>query len=467
MLYQPAKRQKPVNIRSRLSARTLSRATLLTLLAATLIVLSTFLIRSSLAKESAGSAVPTAQQSTKAESADHYGKLPLSFESNEGQTDREVKFVSRGPGYDLFLTATGLVLTLRQPRPPADKFKPPALTKQGSSNQPPEASVLRLKIIGANPRSHAEGEDQLPGKTNYLVGDDPHKWHVNIPTYRKVYYTEIYPKVDVVYYGNRTELEYDFAVAPGGNVQAIRFQFEGTDRMMLDDAGNLHLAVKQSEVTLRKPVIYQLTDKGDRRELKGEYVIKGKEVGFKTGAFDARKPLIIDPVLSYSTLLGGGSNEYASGIAVDSSVFARLSTVMMGGLSAPWFFTNGSGDTTAITVSTPAHAVGAVRIDLTPTSGAGSSKANAFAYLPTLFTDDTIAVGQTTAKAQHIIELRQAVDALRAVSGLGPAPWTDPVLSPLRHLDQGNSHFGVAVVLRGRGGTARLPHRDIYGPRAQ
>ena len=109
--------------------------------------------------------------------------------------------------------------------------------------------------------------------------------------------------------------------------------------------------------------------------------------------------------------------------------FASLSTVTMGGNAASWFYTNGAGDTSKITVTTPAHAVGAVQIDLTPTSGPGYSKPNAFAYLPTIFTDNTLIVGSTTAKAQHIIELRQAIDAMRAVAGLGGAPWMDPGLT--------------------------------------
>ena len=281
-------------------------------------LLATLATRSSRASEPV-SVSPMTPRPAKAEITDQYGKLPLSFESNEDQTNRDVKFLSRGLGYDLFLTATGAVLNLQKPRPPADKFKPPASTDQKFSNPTSETTVLRLRMIDANSQSNPVGEDQLPGKINYLVGDDPDKWRVNIPTYRKVHYTEIYPKVDLVYYGNQSELEYDFVVAPGGDVQAIRFQIEGSGRMTLDSAGDLHLAVEQSEVALRKPVIYQLTDEDDRREVKGEYVIRGNEVRFETGPFDRCKPLIIDPVLSYSTLLGGGSNEYASGIAVDSS----------------------------------------------------------------------------------------------------------------------------------------------------
>jgi|GEM_PF-2067991 len=110
--------------------------------------------------------------------------------------------------------------------------------------------------------------------------------------------------------------------------------------------------------------------------------------------------------------------------------FAGLSAVTMGGNAASFIYTNGGGDTSKITVTTPAHAVGAVDIVLTPTSGSTLTKTNAFAYLPTVFTDDTIMVGQTTAKAQHILELRQAVDAMRAVAGLSGAPWTDPALAP-------------------------------------
>lgn len=316
MLYQPAIQRKLSRINFGLSIRTLS--ILLMLLAAIPAVLATRLMRTSMASAPVA-ALPLTQQSSNAEIADRYGRLPLSFERNEGQTDRAVKFVSRGTGYDFFLTDTGAVLTLRKPRPLEDRFTRPALAEPGTVDQRFNASVIRLTMLGTNPHSAAEGEDQLPGRINYLVGDNPNKWHVNIPTYRKVHYTEIYPKVDLVYYGNRTQLEYDFVVAPGGDLQAIRFQFEGTDRMTLDDAGDLHLAVKQDEVTVRKPVIYQLTGEGDRREVKGEYAIKGREVRFRAGAFDASKPLIIDPVLSYSTLLGGGGNENANGIAVDSS----------------------------------------------------------------------------------------------------------------------------------------------------
>jgi hypothetical protein len=143
--------------------------------------------------------------------------------------------------------------------------------------------------------------------------------------------------------------------------------------------------------------------------------------------------------------------------------FVNLSTVMLGGASASWVYTNGGADTSAITVTTPAHATGAVQIDLTPVSGSAYSKPNAFAYLPTVFTDDTLVVGVTTAKAQHIIELRQAVDAMRAVAGLGPAPWTDATLTPFSfvikaiHILELRSYLDDAA---GRLGYPTTPYTD-------
>src|SRR4029077_16823470 len=131
--------------------------------------------------------VPEESESTAI--ANRYGKLPLSFEANEGQSDKRVKFISRGPGYDLFLTAAEAVLTLRRPEsPPPDKFVAPLLAKDVSTTS--ETSVLRLKMIGANPGARVEGQYELPGKVNYLIGDDPEKWHANIPTYSRVHYKE-------------------------------------------------------------------------------------------------------------------------------------------------------------------------------------------------------------------------------------------------------------------------------------
>jgi hypothetical protein len=308
-------------MKSKYPHRNLIRATLLGLLAAILLplIFANRLLSHVLAGSPANeSSQPDSDQAKVAAIADRYGKLPLRFEVNEGQAEEQVKFLSRGPGYDLFLTASGALLSLREPNPQPQKCDPSAPCPDTSS-APRPATLLRLTMIGANSAAPVEGREELPGKINYLIGNDQDHWHTNIPTYLKVHYTAVYPGVDLVYYGNRTELEYDFIVAVGGNLKAIKFQLDGADRITLDRDGNLLLTVKQSEVKLRKPLIYQLSDEGDRREVKGEYVLQGRQVGFKVKSFDRSKPLIIDPVLSYSTLLGSGGNESGAGIAVDSS----------------------------------------------------------------------------------------------------------------------------------------------------
>jgi hypothetical protein len=301
------------------------RAVVLGLLAALALplVFSTRLVDAALAEPPASkSNLSVPDPATSTAIADRYGELPLRFEANEGQTDQRVKFLSRGQGYDLFLTATGAVLTLRKPQSPLGNFGAPALAKDVSITSVRETSVLRLKMIGANPGAPVDGQDKLPGIVNYLIGDDSKKWHANIPTYSRVHYQEIYPGVDMVYYGNQRQLEYDFVIAPGADLRAVKFRLEGAQHLSIDETGDLVITVDHSEVKLRKPVIYQITDQGERHEVIGSYALKGNEVGFKVKDYDSKKPLIIDPVLSYSTYFGPAANSMA--IAVDASGNAYL-----------------------------------------------------------------------------------------------------------------------------------------------
>ena len=247
---------------------------------------------------------------TKARVAENFGRLPLSFELNKGQIDQPVKFLSHGPGYDLFLTSTEAVLRVHKPR-----VLQPDQSKDANVR---EGTVLRLKMLGASATPQVEGQEELLGKIHYLIGNDRAKWHRNIPTYKKAYFKDVYPGIDVVYYGTQRELEYDFVIGPGANPKLIKFSVEGADRIRLDKSGRLLLGLKDGEVSLNKPVIYQLDENGSRREVKGTYVVNGNEVRFKLERFDASKPLVIDPVLSYSTLLGSGNQDNASSIAVDS-----------------------------------------------------------------------------------------------------------------------------------------------------
>jgi hypothetical protein len=270
---------------------------------------------------------PNAQAASAAPSeattAAAFGKVEMSFEPNHGQTDEQVKFLARGAGYTVFLTATEAVFVLA-PQGDAQAKVGNAVPANSSSNAittwttPP--AVLRMKLGGANLMSEAVGQQKLEGIVNYFKGSDPAKWHPNIPTFARVEYSEIYPGIDLVYYGNQRQLEYDFVVRPGADYGQVSLAFEGADGMELDGvSGDLLLKVSESTIRQRKPVVYQEVD-GQRREVESSYELRGAgRVGFAVGHYDATKPLIIDPVLAYSTYLGGGAADGGNGIAVDAS----------------------------------------------------------------------------------------------------------------------------------------------------
>ncbi len=243
-----------------------------------------------------------------------FGQIPLGFEANQGQTGADTHFLARGRGYSMFLTGAGPVLALRKsPAHPA--------TKEDEHARAIDHILLRLKLVGANPAPLVAGLEEGTGKVNYFIGNDPTKWRTNVPTYGKVKYEAVYPGVDLVYYGNQQQLEYDFVVAPGADPRAITLDFEGTEklRVKLSADGSLLLRTTGGELRLRKPSIYQETN-GARREVSGGYVLRGKhQVGFQVGPYEATKPLIIDPVLLYSTYLGGGGEDNSSGVVVDST----------------------------------------------------------------------------------------------------------------------------------------------------
>ena len=173
-----------------------------------------------------------AEAQSKVRLQESYGKLPSSFEANQGQTDSKVKFTSRGSGYTLFLTDTEAVLTLRKPDPKIDKadsmvMRGPLNLGKQTHTKKTEYTTLRMKLDGANAKSSVSGLAELPGKVNYFIGNDPAKWHTNIPTYAKVQYSEVYPGVNLVYYGNQGQLEYDMVVQPGADPNQIKLAFEG------------------------------------------------------------------------------------------------------------------------------------------------------------------------------------------------------------------------------------------------
>jgi hypothetical protein len=233
------------------------------------------------------------------------------LEANQGQTDTQVNFLARGPGYALFLTPSEAVLGLQKPAA--------AGASPGAAAPAPGGDVLRMQLVGAAATPQVVGLDQLPGTSNYFLGNDPAQWHTDIPNYARVEYQGVYPGVDLAYYGNQRQLEYDFVVAPGATPGVVRLSFQGTEGMALDAQGDLVLHTVGGDVVEHAPVLYQESG-GVRQPVWGRYVLEGGgQVGFAVGAYDASRPLVIDPVLSYSTYLGGTGLDNGSGIAVNSS----------------------------------------------------------------------------------------------------------------------------------------------------
>ncbi len=227
-----------------------------------------------------------------------YGKLPLSFEANQGQFDPQVKFASRGGGYSLSFTQTEMAMTLHNDKP-GGRFD------------------LRMQFRNANQQARIEGVDPLPGRSNYLIGSDRSKWRTDVANYARVRYREIYPGIDLVFYGNPQLLEYDFVLKPGADPNMIRLSFDGVKRMNIDRNGDLVLQTPGGEVVQRKPFVYQEVN-GEKKAVAGRYAIKGtRKVGFRIGQYDRSRPLVIDPVLVFSTLLGGRFGDAATAIAVD------------------------------------------------------------------------------------------------------------------------------------------------------
>ena len=242
-----------------------------------------------------------------------FGHLPLIFEANQGQTDSRVKFMARGAGYGLFLTGDQAVLEL-QPQPK-------------SAARP---AVITMQLAGAQAGARVTGANALPGKSNYFIGNDPAKWQHNVPQYSRVRYQSVYPGVNLVYYGKQGQLEYDFEVAPGADPRQVALQFQGTDKLKLDPAGNLLLGSKGGDVQFEAPRVYQQVG-SERKAVDGRFVLRAaNQVGFEIGEYDRSRALVIDPVLSYSSYLGGSGAEGCfavngtptsgcPGIAVDSA----------------------------------------------------------------------------------------------------------------------------------------------------
>lgn len=241
-----------------------------------------------------------------------YGALPISFELNRGQSDRRVRFVAHGAGSSLFLTANDAVLTLAGSKP-----------KSAGKYAVSADAVVRLHLVGANSVPRIAGLDRLPGHVNYLIGRDTSHWITGVPTYARISYRNVYRGIDLIYHGQQGRLEYDYVVAPGANPRAIKLAVEGKGRLGIDRQGNLVLRGGSGQVRQQRPVAYQVVA-GVRRFVPVHFVLgRGGVAGFAVGAYDTHAPLVIDPLLLYSTYLGGNGS-VAKGIAVGSDGSAYI-----------------------------------------------------------------------------------------------------------------------------------------------
>ncbi len=259
-----------------------------------------------------------------------YARLPLSFEPNKGQFDPAVDFSARGSGFTLSLGPTAATLQLA-----------------GRDNR---GTVLRLGLDGASAAAEVAGAAELPGKTNYLIGDAPAKWQTGLQTFERVRYRDVYPGTDVVYFGNRGRLEYDFRLRPGADPSRIALYVEGARRLAIAPNGDLLIVTPAGTLRERAPLAYQ-TIAGKRIEVASSYSLMGDRVAFQLGPYERSRPLTIDPiVLVYSTLLGGGGADSGHGIAVDGAGAAYV-TGVAAILSGDFPTTPGAFDTSNVSNS--------------------------------------------------------------------------------------------------------------------
>lgn len=237
-----------------------------------------------------------------------FGKVPLTFEANIGQTDSRVKYLSRGAGYTLFLTAENEAVM--------------SLTRTTSAGERQSAAV-RMSLVGSKRAASIQASDPKATISNYINGNDPKKWISGVHHYGRVAYESVYPGIDVVYYGSQRQLEYDFVVAPGANPSAIRLKFSGAESVAADASGDLVLHTQYGDLRQKRPVVYQDIN-GRRHMIEGRYVVRNGEAKIALGAYDRSKRLVIDPILVYSTFIGGTGVETGYSITVDAAQQAYI-----------------------------------------------------------------------------------------------------------------------------------------------
>lgn len=285
---------------------------------------------------------------------DIYSRLPLYFIQNKGEADKRVVFYEKGGGHSTFFTKDGVYLNLYgdQRSVISDQRLNAKHQTLNTKHQTPDTKLIKLSFISANKNPEIIGEGLQEGKVNYFIGNDPKRWKTDMPTYEAIVYKEVYPGIDIKFYGNNRQMEYDIIVKPGADPSPILFSYEGIKGIRVTEEGDLEIELTLTppspaggegrkggeKIIQKRPYIYQEID-GKKVEVAGRFKILNEEVitltppsplegegkgegesvyGFDVVSYDKRHPLIIDPILVYSTYLGGSGNDYGVGIAVDS-----------------------------------------------------------------------------------------------------------------------------------------------------
>jgi len=254
-----------------------------------------------------------------------YGNLPLYFIENKGQVNKKVSFYERGSGHAAFFTAKGVTLALTKREDKADKasFKKDISDLKARESAKHTTEALTLSFVGANAKAKISSSEKMPGHVNYFVGNDKTKWRSNIPTYGAVIYKDVYKNIDVKFYGNNKNIEHDVIVRPGGDFTNVKFAYRGIKGLKVTEDGSLEVTLNHGKIIEERPVIYQVV-KGKKVAVDGTYkILKGEDgaftYGFRVASYDRTKDLVIDPVLVYSTYLGGNNTDQAWGIAIDNT----------------------------------------------------------------------------------------------------------------------------------------------------
>jgi hypothetical protein len=237
------------------------------------------------------------------------GNLPLWFEANHGQAGAAAPFIAHGPDSEFLMSATSAQFVLRK--------------------STGETAAATMQFIGASPSAQISGDSELSGKVNYLLGNNPAQWQSGVPTFAKVRAANVYPGINVVYYGNGRQLEYDFDLAAGIDPKTIALRFDGAEKISVNPQGELVVNLNGGEVIQHQPLVYQTTGT-TRREISGGYqLLDAHTATFALGSYDHSLPLVIDPVLSYSTYFGGNNGDIIHAIALgsDGSVFVAGETL--------------------------------------------------------------------------------------------------------------------------------------------